>query len=69
MAFGDNQGNFQREPRQMFKGSWKCSNCNAEISELPFEPDPARIDQLLCRNCHMERRKNFRSRQPRSFER
>ncbi|MBN1325882.1 hypothetical protein JW977_02795 [Candidatus Falkowbacteria bacterium] len=53
MAFG-NQGGFQ--PRKMYQGNWKCSACGADITELPFEPDPARLDQLLCRDCHRARR-------------
>ncbi|MCL4405558.1 hypothetical protein M1295_03305 [Patescibacteria group bacterium] len=55
MAFNNRNGNggFQRE---MVKGEWKCSKCGAAITELPFKPDPARLDQLLCRDCHRERR-------------
>lgn len=57
----DNQG---FAPRQMFQGNWKCSKCDADITELPFEPDPNRLDQLLCRDCHREQKKN---RPPRQF--
>jgi len=39
-------------PRQMFSGNWKCSMCGADITELPFNPDPSRLDQLKCRDCH-----------------
>ena len=52
MAF-DQQG-----PRPSFKGNWTCSKCGAKITELPFDPDPARLDQLLCRDCHRETRAN-----------
>ncbi|MFQ5662048.1 MAG: hypothetical protein ACE5F2_02240 [Candidatus Paceibacteria bacterium] len=38
-------------PRQMHQGNWKCSSCSGDITELPFEPDPARADQLKCRDC------------------
>jgi len=41
-------------PREMFKGSWKCSECGAEITELPFEPSGDR--PLYCRECHAKRR-------------
>jgi hypothetical protein len=41
-----------RAPRQMFQGDWKCAECNAAITELPFEPDPSRVDTLKCRECH-----------------
>ena len=55
-------GNFP--PRQMFQGDWTCSQCGTAITELPFEPDPARLDQLLCRDCHRQRRQ---SRGPRQY--
>lgn len=48
------EGGFKR---QMFQGDWKCAKCGTAITELPFEPDAARLDQLLCRECHRERRK------------
>jgi len=47
--------------RQMFKGSWKCSKCGAEITELPFEPDGER--PLYCRDCHRAMRQD----RPRRF--
>ncbi|OGY63751.1 MAG: hypothetical protein A3I24_02260 [Candidatus Harrisonbacteria bacterium RIFCSPLOWO2_02_FULL_41_13b] len=52
MAFSQNDGGFQK---QMFKGNWKCSQCGADITELPFEPDPERMTQLRCRDCHRQR--------------
>ena len=52
-----NQGGFER---QMYQGDWKCAKCQKEITELPFQPDPARLDQLLCRDCHREKRMSFR---------
>ncbi len=51
---------FNQAPRKMFQGDWKCSKCGAAITELPFEPDPSRLDQLLCRDCHRERAKSFK---------
>ena len=54
----DNDG--KREERKMIQGKWTCSKCGAEITELPFEPDPERMDQLLCRDCHREKRAQFR---------
>jgi CxxC-x17-CxxC domain-containing protein len=47
-------------PRKMFQGDWKCAKCGNPITELPFEPDPARLDKLLCRDCHRERVRSFR---------
>ncbi|OGN03301.1 MAG: hypothetical protein A2655_00525 [Candidatus Yanofskybacteria bacterium RIFCSPHIGHO2_01_FULL_43_42] len=52
------QGDFP--PRKMYSGSWNCSKCGKEITELPFEPDPARLDKLLCRDCHRDRKQSFR---------
>lgn len=41
-------------PRKMYQGNWKCSECEAEITELPFEPSGDR--PLYCRDCHAKRR-------------
>ena len=49
MAYDNNE-------RQMHQGSWTCSKCGASITELPFEPDPSRLDQLTCRDCHRKDR-------------
>ena len=57
MAYQQNDGGFQRK---MYQGDWKCSKCGGEIKELPFQPDPDRLDQLLCRDCHREKRMSFR---------
>ena len=57
MAFNDGgQRGFQR---QMYQGDWVCSKCGAKISELPFQPDPDRLGQLLCRDCHRDKRQSF----------
>ena len=45
-------------PRPMFKGNWKCAECGAEITELPFEPSPDR--PIYCRECHKNRKAQFR---------
>lgn len=45
-------GNRQRGERVIIKGNWKCSQCGAEITELPFEPDAR---PLFCRECHRNR--------------
>jgi CxxC-x17-CxxC domain-containing protein len=44
----------QNNDRKMYQGSWTCSSCNKEITELPFEPRGT--DNLLCRECHAEKR-------------
>lgn len=56
MAFDNNRRPFER---QMFQGNWQCSQCSAPITQLPFEPDPARLNQLLCRDCHATKRRSF----------
>jgi len=45
---------YDNTERKMFQGNWSCSKCGAEINELPFEPDPARVGQLECRDCHRQ---------------
>ncbi|MDP2812354.1 MAG: hypothetical protein Q8O32_01550 [bacterium] len=40
----------------MIQGNWQCSECGAQITELPFEPSGDR--PLFCRDCHRKRRQN-----------
>lgn len=56
MADQDSGGGTDRPERQMFKGNWTCGECGGAITELPFEPDPARLSQLKCRECHKKGR-------------
>jgi CxxC-x17-CxxC domain-containing protein len=42
----------QWAPRQWFTGEWTCSECGAKIDRLPFNPDPNRLNTLLCKDCH-----------------
>ncbi len=51
-----NEDGFQR---QMYQGNWKCSKCNTDITQLPFEPSPDRIDQLQCRDCFRQSKPRF----------
>jgi len=48
----DDKQDFGQRP--MHQGQWKCSECEAEITELPFEPDGDR--PLYCRSCHQKQR-------------
>ncbi|HBH46952.1 MAG TPA: hypothetical protein DDX47_06360 [Candidatus Jacksonbacteria bacterium] len=48
--------NQQFGPATMVQGNWNCSKCNAEITELPFEPDGTR--PVYCRDCHRSMRKD-----------
>ena len=52
-----NDGGFQRK---MYQGNWQCADCGKPITELPFEPDPARLNQLRCRDCHQQKRGSIR---------
>ena len=54
MAFNKFDGPKNDFPRKMFQGDWKCSECGAAITELPFEPSGDR--PLYCRDCHAKRR-------------
>jgi CxxC-x17-CxxC domain-containing protein len=46
-------------PREMIKGNWKCSECGAEITELPFQPAEDR--PIYCKECWKNRKPtNFR---------
>jgi len=40
--------------RKMVKGSWVCSDCGKEITELPFNPSPER--PVYCKECWAKRR-------------
>ncbi len=55
MAFND-QGGAGGFQRPMFKGNWSCAKCGGAITELPFDPDPSRLGQLKCRECHRAER-------------
>ena len=50
----DNQERRDFAPREMVKGNWKCSECEVEITELPFEPAPDR--PIYCRDCWSKKR-------------
>jgi len=58
MAYDEN--NQDQGQRQLFKGDWKCADCGKAITELPFEPDPNRTDNLRCRDCYKPRKKSFK---------
>ncbi|KKS38911.1 MAG: hypothetical protein UU98_C0004G0037 [Parcubacteria group bacterium GW2011_GWD2_42_14] len=46
----DNKSNGFSRP--MVKGSWQCSECKAEITQLPFQPHEDRLNTLKCLDCH-----------------
>ena len=45
----DNKSGFSRP---MVKGNWQCSECKAEITQLPFQPHEDRLNTLKCLDCH-----------------
>ena len=49
-----------RSERRMYEGDWTCAKCGAKITSLPFDPDPERLHQLKCRDCHRASRRNFK---------
>lgn len=59
----NDQQNFA--PRPMIQGNWQCSECGAQITELPFEPSGDR--PLYCRDCHRKRRQNTRNTHSRRY--
>lgn len=59
MSYNNDGGNAGFADRKMYQGNWVCAKCGAAITELPFEPDPSRIDQLKCRDCHRASRQSF----------
>ena len=54
MAFNDNGSE-----RQMVQGDWQCSSCGNAITELPFRPDPDRVQNLKCRDCFKPRQQRM----------
>jgi len=55
MAFdksgGEPQGSFQRQMFDVSDMNVKCSDCGKAITQLPFKPDPARLDTIRCPDC------------------
>lgn len=58
MAFNTQQGGF--EPKKMYDVDTVCSKCGTKIDRLPFEPDPNRMNQVLCKDCYRARAQSFR---------
>ena len=54
-------GGFQRQMFDVSKMNIKCRDCGTEITQLPFNPDPARIDSIRCQDCM----RKFREQNPR----
>ena len=54
MAFKEFESRKDFSPREVVKGNWKCSECEAEITELPFEPAADR--PIYCKECWSKKR-------------
>lgn len=54
MDGNNSNGSFSSRP--MVKGNWHCSECNAEITQLPFQPHEDRLNTLKCLDCHRKGR-------------
>jgi len=67
MAFRKFDDNSQRGlQRQMFDVTdmnIKCHDCGKSITQLPFNPDPSRLDSIRCQDCLGK----FREQRPRRF--
>lgn len=44
-------GSFQRQMFDVSGMNIKCRDCGAPIDQLPFNPDPARLDSIRCQDC------------------
>jgi len=45
--------------KKRYQGNWKCGKCGKDITSLPFEPDPARLGQLTCFDCHKKKQESM----------
>ena len=45
------QGGFQRQMFDVSGMNIKCRDCGTPITQLPFNPDPARLDSIRCQDC------------------
>ena len=60
---GGDQGGFQRQMYDVSDMNIKCKDCGKAITQLPFQPDPARLDTLRCQDCM----RTFRESRPKRF--
>lgn len=63
MAFKKFEEGLRKKMHDVSSMNIKCKDCNADIAELPFQPDPNRLDSLRCRDCM----KKYRESRPRRF--
>ena len=60
---GSRQGDFQRQMFDVTEMNIKCCDCGKPITQLPFNPDPSRLDSIRCQDCM----RKFRESRPRRF--
>lgn len=53
----DDRG-FQRQTFDVTGMNVKCKDCEAPITQLPFNPDPSRLDSIRCQDCMRKWREN-----------
>lgn len=56
MAFKKFEGepgerSFQRQMFDVSEMNIKCRDCGTPITQLPFNPDPSRLDTIRCQDC------------------
>ena len=51
MAFKNPREGFQRKMFDVSNLGIKCRDCGVAIQELPFNPDPERLDSIRCQEC------------------
>ncbi len=61
--FEPREGGFQRQMFDVSGMNIKCRDCGTSITQLPFQPDPARLESIRCQDCM----RKFREQRPRRF--
>jgi len=57
------QSGFQRQMSDVSNMNIKCCDCGTSITQLPFNPDPERLNTIRCQDCM----RKFREQNPRRF--
>lgn len=47
----DREEGFRRQLFDVSEMNIKCRDCGTPITQLPFNPDPARLDSIRCQDC------------------
>ena len=57
------EGDFERRMFDVSKQNIKCCDCGTPITQLPFDPDPSRLNSIRCQDCL----RKFREQRPSRF--